>query len=199
MEIGPWNRAEERGCILIHGTNWYSTNTHKPLYCSVPPRCVRYDDLAERVCAYRGGYTAASRRQLEAKIFSGEILGVAATKALELGVNIVGMDVTILMGYPGSIASMWQQVGRAGRSHAKGSTAILVAFDTPLDQFLLKVHLNCNCVWWWLVGLFIGLMFLFMYMITDLIMILCSPFPEMYSTHFSTNPLRASHSTRKDC
>ena len=154
---------QKRGVVFVFmvPTNWYSTNKRKPLYCSVPPRCLRYDDLAERVCAYRGGYTAKSRRQLEAKIFSGEILGVAATKALELGVNIVGMDVTILMGYPGSIASMWQQVGRAGRSHAKGSTAILVAFDTPLDQFLLKVHHIPNCVYgggcllvvYWFIGL----------------------------------------------
>ena len=63
--------------------------------------------------AYRAGYTLADRRQLEADLFNGTLIGAVATSALELGVDIGGLDCTVLLGYPGSISSMWQQAGRS--------------------------------------------------------------------------------------
>jgi len=94
------------------------------------------EDLAARVRPYRGGYLASERRALEADLFEGRLLGVAATNALELGVDIGGLDACVLDGFPGTIASMWQQMGRAGRS-AGQSLAVLVAGEDALDQWLM--------------------------------------------------------------
>ena len=92
--------------------------------------------LADRVAAYRAGYLAEERRALEHALTEGELLGVAATTALELGIDIGGLDACVLAGYPGTVASTHQQAGRAGRTRQQ-SLAILVAGDDPLDQYLL--------------------------------------------------------------
>jgi DEAD/DEAH box helicase domain-containing protein len=92
------------------------------------------EELANTIRPYRGGYLPAERRAIEAELFSGALLGVAATSALELGVDIGGLDVCITNGFPGTISSFRQQIGRAGRS-AQRSLAVLVAGDDALDQW----------------------------------------------------------------
>ncbi|OGC89589.1 MAG: ATP-dependent helicase [candidate division Zixibacteria bacterium RBG_16_53_22] len=91
----------------------------------------------EKVQGYRGGYLPNERRYIERGLRSGEILGVVSTNALELGIDIGGLDVAILCGYPGGIASAWQQAGRAGRK-TDLSLAIMVASSAPLDQFMVN-------------------------------------------------------------
>ncbi|GAC1409506.1 MAG: hypothetical protein NVSMB57_02250 [Actinomycetota bacterium] len=94
-------------------------------------------DLAGRIAAYRAGYLAEERRTLERALADGELLGIAATSALELGIDIGGLDACILAGYPGTIASTFQQAGRAGRRQST-SLAVMVAQDDPLDQFIVN-------------------------------------------------------------
>ncbi len=90
--------------------------------------------LGARVAAYRAGYLASERRELELDLTSGRLLGVAATNALELGIDVGGLDAVVLNGFPGTLASMWQQAGRAGRTDRRAA-AVLVAGDDQLDQW----------------------------------------------------------------
>jgi DEAD/DEAH box helicase domain-containing protein len=89
-----------------------------------------------RVRGYRGGYLPTERRSIERGLRDGEILGVVSTNALELGVDIGRLDVSILAGYPGSVAGTWQQFGRAGRRQGT-SVSVLVASGAPVDQYVI--------------------------------------------------------------
>jgi DEAD/DEAH box helicase domain-containing protein len=93
--------------------------------------------LVPAVRAYRGGYLASERREIERQLFEGELLGVISTSALELGIDVGALDACILVGYPGSIAATWQRAGRAGRSQGE-SLALMVAGDGPIDQYLMN-------------------------------------------------------------
>jgi len=92
--------------------------------------------LATSVQAYRGGYLPEERREIERKLASKEVLGVASTNALELGIDIGSLEACILVGYPGTVASLWQQAGRAGRG-LEDSIVFLVAQNSPMDQYLM--------------------------------------------------------------
>ena len=93
-------------------------------------------DLGERIGSYRAGYLAEERREIETGFRTGDILGLATTNALELGIDITGLDAVVVAGWPGTVASLWQQVGRAGRA-GRAATAIFVARDDPLDTYLV--------------------------------------------------------------
>ena len=93
--------------------------------------------LAEAVHAYRGGYLPEERRSIEQRLVRKEILGVASTNALELGIDIGSLDACIIVGYPGTIASLWQQAGRAGRG-CEDAVVFLVGQNSPIDQYLMS-------------------------------------------------------------
>jgi DEAD/DEAH box helicase domain-containing protein len=93
--------------------------------------------LRNKISPYRAGYLPEDRRRIERQFFDGELLGLVATTALELGINIGDLDATVLTGYPGSIASAWQQAGRSGRS-THSSLSFLIAQENPLDQYLMR-------------------------------------------------------------
>ncbi len=97
----------------------------------LPPR------LDGRVVAYRAGYLADERRMIEDNLATGELSGIVATSALELGVDVGALDACVLNGFPGTIASMWQQAGRAGR-RSDPSVTVLVAGEDQLDRYLMQ-------------------------------------------------------------
>jgi len=92
---------------------------------------------AEPIRGYRGGYLPGERREIERGLRDGRILGVVATNALELGIDVGSLDACVMAGYPGSIASAWQRAGRAGR-RTGSSCAVFVASSAPLDQFIVQ-------------------------------------------------------------
>jgi DEAD/DEAH box helicase domain-containing protein len=94
-------------------------------------------ELAKKIKPYRAGYLPEERRKIERELFGGELTGVVATTALELGIDIGDLEATILTGYPGSIASAWQQAGRSGRGKDK-SLSFLIGLDNPLDQYFMR-------------------------------------------------------------
>ncbi|MBN2536241.1 MAG: DEAD/DEAH box helicase [Spirochaetales bacterium] len=95
------------------------------------------DDMRIKVASYRGGYLPTERRIIEKGLRDGDIKGVVSTNALELGIDIGGLDVSVLAGFPGSISSSWQQAGRAGRE-ASVSLSILIASASPMDQYMVN-------------------------------------------------------------
>lgn len=101
----------------------------------------RVSDLAPEISplisSYRAGFLPEERRDIEKRLFSGKLMGVISTSALELGVDIGGLDVCILTGYPGTVSSTWQRAGRAGRSERESLT-ILVALNDALDQYFMR-------------------------------------------------------------
>jgi DEAD/DEAH box helicase domain-containing protein len=93
--------------------------------------------LAEKLSPYRGGYLPEERRAIERRLFDGDLKGVISTNALELGIDVGSLDAAILVGFPNTIASTWQQAGRAGRSR-EPALAVVVAYDDPIDQYLMR-------------------------------------------------------------
>ena len=96
----------------------------------------RRSDIAERIESYRAGYLAEERRDIERMLDDGTLLGVATTNALELGIDVGGLDAVVQAGFPGTVASFWQQAGRAGR-RGQGALVVLVARDDPMDTYLV--------------------------------------------------------------
>ncbi len=94
-------------------------------------------ELADRISAYRAGFLPAERREIEARLVSGDLLAVISTSALELGIDIGDLDLCLLVGYPGSIISTWQRGGRVGRS-GQDSALILIAREDALDQYFMR-------------------------------------------------------------
>jgi DEAD/DEAH box helicase domain-containing protein len=97
----------------------------------------RAPELGGKISPYRAGFLPKERREIEERLFSGELLGVVSTSALELGVDIGGLDACILVGYPGSVSSTWQRAGRVGRQ-GQESAIFLVGIKDALDQYFMR-------------------------------------------------------------
>jgi DEAD/DEAH box helicase domain-containing protein len=125
----------ERGQqTLVFANNRLATEV---LVTYLKDACEKGPAPATQVRGYRGGYLPKERRAIERGLREGEIRAVVATNALELGIDIGSLDVVVMAGYPGSIASTWQRAGRAGRRQGL-SAAVLVASSAPLDQYIIE-------------------------------------------------------------
>ncbi|MEC9399981.1 MAG: DEAD/DEAH box helicase, partial [Myxococcota bacterium] len=118
-------RSRQSVEVLVHRLKERFENTHGS------------GNMKERIASYRGGYLPDLRRSIERGLREGFLLGVISTNALELGIDIGQLDVCVMAGYPGTIASTWQQIGRAGR-RGTSCLAIVIATDDPLDQFIIN-------------------------------------------------------------
>lgn len=126
----------QRGIRTITFTKNWSATELTLRYCR--EKLARISpQLANAVSSYRGGYLPHERRDIEQRLFSGELLGVTSTTALELGVDIGGLEASIIVGYPGTISATWQQAGRAGRANEEALT-VLVGYDTQINQYVMN-------------------------------------------------------------
>ena len=113
-------------------------NTAEMIYRYVREGLGKHESsLAERVAVYRGGYAPAERRDMESRLRDGDLLGVSATRALELGIDVGMLEACIIIGYPGTLNAFFQQAGRAGRGRGD-SLCILVGTDTPINQYVMR-------------------------------------------------------------
>jgi DEAD/DEAH box helicase domain-containing protein len=142
--LGPSDRADELTAVLLarcvdsgRQTLAFTRSRRAAESVALRARQLAASRDAVRIEAYRAGYLPQDRRAIEAGLRSGDIRGVASTNALELGVDIVGLDAVVIDGFPGTRSSFWQQAGRAGRS-GTDALAVLVAGRHPLDRFLVE-------------------------------------------------------------
>ncbi|CAO0799241.1 unnamed protein product [Mucor circinelloides] len=146
----PLDEQSERRGAIAEGANileyLLENNIRTIAFCKVRKSCEllmkelrenlqrkQRKDIMNKVMSYRGGYTAESRRKIESQMFNGELLGIIATNALELGVDIGSLDAVLMVGVPWSISALWQQSGRSGRRNAD-SLSLVVCDGNPLDQ-----------------------------------------------------------------
>lgn len=133
---------ELMGELMLHGAQTITFARARVvaelIYKYVHEDLTRRDpSLAKRTRPYRGGYLASERREIERQLFSGELRGVCCTNALELGIDVGTLDAAIVVGFPGTICSVRQQAGRAGRT-SEESLAVLVAYNDPIDQYFMR-------------------------------------------------------------
>lgn len=141
--INPWDSPTFTACQLLEAAvkrglrTIVYTQSRKMTELINLWTAPRLGKLADKISAYRAGFLAEERREIEQKLFSGDLLGVISTSALELGIDIGDLDICILVGYPGSIMATMQRGGRVGRAN-KPSAIILVAQEDALDQYFMR-------------------------------------------------------------
>ena len=135
-----WESSRLMAALTSHGVRtitFAKSRKAAELIAKYSKGLVHDDEIAARIRPYRAGYLASDRREIEQQLFSGELLGVAATTALELGIDVGGLDAVVMNGFPGTVAQVWQQAGRAGRKGGE-AVAVLVGQEDPLDQYYLN-------------------------------------------------------------